>query len=296
RRWPEADFAKLLGEEGLRSIPIDHSVASDKRLPGGAAAAAGRLKAFLKQRLESYDQDRNHPDRQATSGLSPYLHFGHLAASEMVAALLDQEQWTPDRVSAPNGKNHGFWGVSPAGEAWLDQLLTWREMGFNLAHRQPRSYDKYESLPAWALNTLDQHRDDPRPALYTLEQFELARTHDELWNAAQRELVSTGMMHNYMRMLWGKKILHWTRSPEEALQIMIHLNNKYALDGRDPNSYSGIFWVLGRYDRAWGPSRPVFGNVRYMTSDSARKKLKLQAYLQRFGANSEADPRQGTLW
>ena len=130
--------------------------------------------------------------------------------------------------------------------------------------------------------TLNQHADDPRPSIYELDQFESASTHDELWNAAQRELVQTGGMHNYMRMLWGKKILHWSETPQQALATMIHLNNKYALDGRDPNSYSGIFWVLGRYDRAWGPKRPVFGSIRYMTSESARKKLRLKKYLARF--------------
>ena len=156
-------------------------------------------------------------------------------------------------------------------------------MGFNLSFREPKTYDKFESLPSWAQMTLNEHVTDMRPAIYTPEQFELAETHDELWNAAQRELVQTGVMHNYMRMLWGKKILHWTPDPREALRIMIHLNNKYALDGRAPNSYSGIFWVLGRYDRAWGPKRPVFGSVRYMTSDSARRKLRLKAYLARFG-------------
>jgi deoxyribodipyrimidine photo-lyase len=120
-----------------------------------------------------------------------------------------------------------------------------------------------------------------------LEQFEKAETGDEIWNAAQREIVRTGVMHNYMRMLWGKKILHWTASPQQALDVMIELNNKYGLDGRDPNSYSGIFWVLGRYDRAWGPKRPVFGSVRYMSSDSARKKLRLKRYLERFAPSPQ---------
>ena len=125
-------------------------------------------------------------------------------------------------------------------------------------------------------------------SLDPLAQFEQAETHDELWNAAQREIRQTGVMHNYMRMLWGKKILHWTESPQEALSIMIHLNNKYGLDGRDPNSYSGVFWVLGRYDRAWGPEKPVFGSVRYMTSDSARRKLRLKRYLRRFSGETQA--------
>ncbi len=200
--------------------------------------------------------------------------------------VLDHEDWTPDKASPANGKNHGFWNTSETAEAFLDQVLTWREMGFNRTFREPETYDKFESLPEWALKTLEEHSQDERPAIYTLEQFEQAETHDELWNAAQREIVETGVMHNYMRMLWGKKILHWTKTPRDALSIMIELNNKYGLDGRDPNSYSGIFWVLGRYDRAWGPKRPVFGSVRYMTSDSARRKLRLKQYLARFGPSS----------
>ena len=156
-------------------------------------------------------------------------------------------------------------------------------MGFNLSFRQPHNYDKFESLPDWAQKTLHEHTQDKRPYLYSREEFEHAKTADPIWNAAQREILETGVMHNYMRMLWGKKILHWTKSPQDALSIMIELNNKYGLDGRDPNSYNGILWVLGRYDRAWGPKRPIFGSVRYMTSESASKKLRLKKYLDRFG-------------
>ncbi len=286
RRWAAADFGELLDGDGIDAIPIDHQVRPNHSRVGGSRQAVAQLKGFLKNSLARYADDRNHPDLQATSGLSPYLHFGHISAHQIVQELLDHEAWTPDLASKPNGKNHGFWNVSPSGEAFLDQVLTWREMGFNLAHRHPDSYDRYESLPRWALATLAEHAADPRPTVYSLEQFERAETHDELWNAAQRELVTSGLMHNYMRMLWGKKILHWTASPQEALAVMIHLNNKYGLDGRDPNSYSGVFWVLGRYDRAWGPKRPIFGSVRYMTSESARKKLRLTQYLDKFGPDS----------
>jgi deoxyribodipyrimidine photo-lyase len=155
--------------------------------------------------------------------------------------------------------------MRPEVEALLDQVLTWRELGFNLC-AQRDDFDQYESLPDWALQTLDAHRSDPREHVYSSAQFENANTHDPLWNAAQNQLRRDGKIHNYLRMLWGKKILEWSFSPREALDTMIELNNKYALDGRDPNSYSGIFWVLGRYDRAWGPERPVFGKVRYMSS------------------------------
>ncbi len=137
-------------------------------------------------------------------------------------------------------------------------------------------------MPDWAKQTLDEHRHDPRPYLYSLAEFEQAKTHDPLWNAAQIQLVREGKIHNYLRMLWGKKILEWTRSPEDALAVMIELNNKYALDGRDPNSYSGIFWVLGRYDRAWGPERPIFGKIRYMSSDNTGRKVQVKEYIARY--------------
>ncbi|MDV6029716.1 MAG: deoxyribodipyrimidine photolyase [Phycisphaera sp. RhM] len=282
RKWKPADLDALLQPDGLAKIPIDHDVAPSPVVTGGSAAAAERLDRFLADRLEVYHTDRNHPDEEATTGLSPHLHFGHIATHEIVERVLDHEEWTPDQAAEANGKNHGFWNTSEPAEGFLDQILTWREMGFNLAFREPDRYDKIESLPDWAKKSIAATADDERPVTYTLEQFDAAETHDELWNAAQRQLVREGVMHNYMRMLWGKKILHWTESAEQALEFMIHLNNKYALDGRDPNSYSGIFWVLGRYDRAWGPKRPIFGSLRYMTSDSARKKLRLTKYLSRF--------------
>jgi len=290
RRWPAADLDSLLASGGMNRLAIDHDVRPSAQYIGGESHAAKRLERFIDTSLDAYGDDRNHPDKRATSGLSPYLHFGHISPHKILAAVLQHQLWTPNQASSPNGKNSGFWNVSEPAEAFLDQLLTWREIGFNMAFRNPDDYDRYETLPDWALKTLKQHVKDRRPAIYTLEQFERAQTHDEVWNAAQRELVTTGVMHNYLRMLWGKMILHWTRTPEEALQILIELNNKYALDGRDPNSYSGIFWTLGRYDRAWGPTRPVFGNVRYMTSDSTKKKLKLKGYLTKFG------PQSSLLW
>ncbi len=284
KRWPAADFDDLLDGDGIAQLAIDHGVLPSPTCPGGSVEATRRLTDFLDRKLARYDDDRNQPDEDATSGLSQHLHFGHISAHEIVLKLLEREAWTAEQASTPNGKNHDFWNVSAPAEGFLDQVLTWREIGFNWSFMNPDTYDTLESLPNWAQKTLQEHADDERPHLYTLEEFENARTHDELWNAAQTEIVRTGMMHNYMRMLWGKKILHWTRSPQEALEVMIHLNNKYGLDGRDPNSYCGILWVLGRTDRAWGPKRPVFGSVRYMTSDSARKKLRLNNYLQKFSS------------
>jgi len=171
--------------------------------------------------------------------------------------------------------------MSPSAEAFLDQVVTWRELGFNMAANRP-DHREYESLPDWALQTLEEHEGDARPHLYSLEEFQAAATHDELWNAAQRQLLREGIIHNYLRMLWGKKILEWTAEPREAASVMIQLNNRYAIDGRDPNSYSGIYWCLGRYDRPWGPERPVFGKIRYMTSRNTARKLQLKEYLQRF--------------
>jgi deoxyribodipyrimidine photo-lyase len=165
--------------------------------------------------------------------------------------------------------------------AFLDQVVTWRELGYNMCHFDP-NHDQYDSLPEWARATLADHADDQRPFVYTLADFESARTHDPLWNAAQRQLVREGRIHNYLRMLWGKKILEWTKSPEEALDVMIELNNKYALDGRNPNSYTGIFWTLGRYDRPWGPERPIYGKIRYMTSQSTARKFDVAAYLDKY--------------
>jgi deoxyribodipyrimidine photo-lyase len=172
--------------------------------------------------------------------------------------------------------------MSDGTEAFLDQLITWRELGFNMCSNG-KDHDRFESLPAWANRELSEHEKDPRPFLYSIDELEAAETHDPLWNAAQRELLQEGRIHNYLRMLWGKKILEWSPSPLEALESMIELNNKYALDGRDPNSYTGIFWVLGRYDRPFGPSRPIFAKVRYMSSRSTARKLELDNYMSRYG-------------
>ena len=171
--------------------------------------------------------------------------------------------------------------MSEASESFLDQLITWRELGFNMCW-QRQDYDRYESLPDWSKKTLEIHEGDPREYLYALDELESGRTHDPLWNAAQMQLVREGWIHNYLRMLWGKKILEWSRTPRRALQYMIELNDKYALDGRDPNSYSGIFWILGRYDRPWGPERPIFGKIRYMSSKSTARKVSVQNYIKEY--------------
>lgn len=281
--WGLASDETLRGST-LGSLPIDHSVPAVD-FEGGFEAGERRMDEFLSGRIDRYAEQRNHPDADAASGLSPWLHFGHVSTHQIFDELAKNEGWAPDRpATKATGAREGWWGMSANAEAFLDELVTWRELGFNMcAHRA--DYDQYESLPEWARETLEAHESDPRPHLYSLEQLESSETHDPIWNAAQTELRETGRLQNYLRMLWGKKILEWSATPRDALATMIELNNKYALDGRDPNSYSGIFWVLGRYDRAWGPQRPVFGKIRYMSSESAKRKLRMTAYLAQFGDN-----------
>jgi deoxyribodipyrimidine photo-lyase len=282
-RWPAAELAVLRRDGGLVDLPIDHHVGPVSGVAGGTEAGRAALDRFLEERLDSYAEGRNAPGADATSGLSPYLHFGHLSAHEVVAAVLDREGWSPSQVDeSARGKRAGWWGVSESAEGFLDELVTWRELGFNNCALDAQC-DQFDGLPDWARKTLAEHERDPRPHLYDLDTFEGAETHDELWNAAQRQLVTEGRIHGYLRMLWGKKILEWSESPRAAFDTMVELNNKYALDGRDPNSYSGISWVLGRYDRPWGPERPVFGKVRYMTSDNTARKFNVKPYLERYG-------------
>lgn len=283
QNWPRASLELLKPGRSLGALKLDRSVAPNSKIQGGADQARLLLANFLSTKLGAYAQERSSPENDLSSGLSPYLHFGHISSQQIFTALVKHENWSIDKLSGPKaGKREGFWNMSPSGEAFLDQLITWRELGYNMCQHNPDTYDQYTSLPTWAQQTLDKHSTDKREWLYSLDQFERAETHDELWNAAQRELVWTGKMQNYLRMLWGKKILEWSASPWQALDIMIKLNNKYALDGRNPNSYSGIFWILGRYDRPWGPEREIFGTVRYMSSDNTARKFKLKSYLSRY--------------
>jgi deoxyribodipyrimidine photo-lyase len=280
--WPMASSELLKGDAtALASLPINHNVGTVDR-HGGSEAAQDLLRQFLRDRLPRYLEDRNQPEVKGTSGLSPYLHFGHISAHQIFDRLMDREGWTLDRLSSRiTGSRSGWWGVSEPSEGFLDQLVTWRELGFNICW-QREDYDRYESLPQWAIKTLADHEGDHRHYIYSLEEFEAAQTHDPLWNASQMQLVREGWIHNYLRMLWGKKILEWAASPRDALNVMIELNNTYALDGRDPNSYSGIFWVLGRFDRAWGPERPIFGKVRYMSSENTARKVRVRDYVTKY--------------
>ena len=228
----------------------------------GEKAAQKALKAFLKLKLATYGTRRNNPALDGQSDLSPYLHFGHLSAQRIALTV--------------NDSTH----LQEIKESFLEELIVRRELSDNFCFYNA-NYDRLDAFPEWARKTLSVHSSDKRPYLYSLDQFEQSATHDPLWNAAQTEMTTRGKMHGYMRMYWGKKILEWTPSPEEALQYAIYLNDKYELDGRDPNGYTGIAWSIGGlHDRAWG-ERPIFGKIRYMSYNGCRSKFNIGEYIEK---------------
>ena len=244
-----------------RAMHIDRSVPEVDWIVPGEGAARTALRQFIKRRLSLYADERNDPNCDGQSGLSPYLHFGQLSAQRVAMEVMNSG--APERSK----------------EAFLEELITRREVADNFCYYN-RSYDSVRSLPAWAQATLQKHGQDRREYHYTLAQFEQGRTHDDLWNAAQREMVIRGKMHGYIRMYWAKKILEWTRSPERAMKVAIFLNDRYELDGRDPNGYAGIAWSIGGlHDRPWG-ERKIFGMVRYMSYNGCRSKFDVQAYIE----------------
>jgi len=253
---------------------VDDTVKRAVLHPGGEGAARARLDHFLRNKSARYDDDRNHPDLAGTSGLSPYLHYGMIHPRTVVREVLLSE-----RISTVDG-------LTPDGGAakFLDELVTWRELGLNMAHYAyigGKTLGSIDLVPGWALKTLREHMGKAE-ANVPLKDLERAASPDPIWNAAQKELTSTGTLHNYMRMIWGKGIVRWSSGPEEALERMEYLNNKYALDGRDPNSYTGLYWTLGKFDRPWPPARPPFGIVRSLSTKNARKKLSMENYLERW--------------
>jgi deoxyribodipyrimidine photo-lyase len=272
--------------ESLDALPVDRSVPDLPGMVGGNRAAKVRLRDFLKKRLHGYAEDRSSPSAPAdghASGLSPYLHFGHIAIEEVAAAVLATTgDFDPGELRVHNrGKREGYFSDDPDVNAFLDEALTWRDVGFQWHWtRRADTASLERALPGWALASLRAHASDQRSHLYTPEEWEAGATHDPLWNAAQRELRATGTIQNYLRMLWGKKVIEWSRTPAEAYETLVHLNNKYALDGRDPNSYTGILWCFGLFDRPWAPERPVLGVLRYMSSDNTARKFKLGPYYE----------------
>jgi deoxyribodipyrimidine photo-lyase len=259
--FPAVDLRKANLEKLVASCAINHSVPAVEETPGGSREAERRLTAFVRGPLRSYDADHSDPSRDATSALSPYLHFGMVSARR---AALEARKW----------------GKGPALEAFLEQLLVRRALAFNFARTQPE-HAKWSALPGWARESLEAHGADTRYADLTVAELEGARSPDELWNATMRELRSRGVIQNYARMLWGKLPLLWMRRPEDAHAAMMHLNDKWALDGRDPSGYANVSWCFGLHDRPW-PERAIFGKVRTMTSASARRKLEFEPYIEQW--------------
>jgi deoxyribodipyrimidine photo-lyase len=276
RRLPlESDFELGDLRALLDGLEIDRDVPPVRRFQGGTGEARRRLAAFLRDRLEGYAEGRGEPAAWQCSMLSPYLHFGQISPVEIALAA---------RASRS--------GSRADGAAFLEELIVRRELAMNFVHFHP-DYDSYEALPGWAKRTLGEHASDPREHRYSRKKLEAAGTHDECWNAAMREMVHTGYMHNYMRIYWAKKILEWSPSPEEAFETALHLNNKYFLDGRDPNSYANVAWTFGLHDRAW-PERPVFGKVRYMNAKGLERKFDMRSY--RYAVDRLIAQEAGGTW
>jgi len=246
----------------LSSLSIDRTVQPVNHFRGGTAEAKRLLENFIAHKLKDYGELRSDPSLDCVSHMSPYLHFGQI--SPLYIALQVQ---AAGRIP------------SKTREAYLEELIVRRELAMNFAHYNP-AYDSFRAIPDWAKRTLKGHQKDKREYVYPQDELEEARTHDPYWNAAQKEMVVTGKMHNYMRMYWGKKILDWRPSPEEAFRIALYLNNKYELDGRDPNSFAGVAWCFGKHDRPWG-ERKIFGQVRYMNDAGLRRKFKIDDYVRK---------------
>lgn len=250
--------------EGWKNF--DRSVTPVDTFTGGTHAALKRLNQFVAEGLRDYAKMRNHPESDGTSQLSPYLHFGHISPIRIALAA-------QDAVKAGQATQAAY-------EVFINELIGWRELAVNFVRHVP-AYDSLDCAPEWASKTLREHAGDKRPYVYGLEDLVQAKTHDELWNAAQMQMVRSGWMHNYMRMYWAKKILEWSPSPELAYQHAVLLNDRYELDGRDPNGYAGIAWAMaGVHDRPWF-ERPVFGTIRYMSGGSTGRKFNSGAYIRR---------------
>ena len=248
-------------DDVLRKVRIKSKVSQDIRFKGGAKAARQILRRFIQADLDVFGTLRNDPAHDRLSNMSPYLHFGQISPLEIALEILKTD--------------------SPGSETYLEELIVRRELSMNFVFFN-RNYDNIECLPNWAKETLDLHAFDSREYNYSLSEFERAKTHDPYWNAAQKEMTKFGKMHGYMRMYWGKKILEWTDSPEEAYRICVTLNDKYELDGRDPNGYTGVAWCFGKHDRAW-KEREIFGKVRYMNDKGLRRKFDIEEYVKRIG-------------
>ena len=285
KRWPAShewlDSFATNPVSALAQLPIDHDV---PYLPGRGGTRQGQreLEAFVANRLAQFGEKKGDACESTHSGLSPYLHWGHLSSHEIVQAAWEHERpWDPGLLPEKGGKRIGFWPLSEPTQTFLDQICTWRELGHHTASLRPELYDSFDIIPDWAQKSLMAHSSDTREFEYTLEEFEQGRTHDDIWNATMGQLREDGIIHSYLRMLWSKKILEWSPNPQQAYEWTIYLNNKWAVDGRNANSWSGVLWCFGLYDRPWF-ERDVFGVIRFMSSASTSKKMKLGSYLERY--------------
>jgi deoxyribodipyrimidine photo-lyase len=271
-KWtrPKSFHADSVHEDMTRGWKdLDRSVKPVAAWQGGTHAALKRLKHFTTSLLETYDDQRNHPEVDGTSALSPYLHYGHIGPLTIALAV--------DAAAKANP------ALKPARDSYFNELIAWRELAVNFVKYTPH-YDSVDCAENWAKQTIKEHAKDEREYLYSLDRLEQADTHDNLWNAAQIQMLRHGWMHNYLRMYWAKKILEWTPDAATAMKYCIHLNDKYFLDGRDPNGYAGIAWaILGKFDRAWF-ERPIFGKIRYMSGASTGKKFDSKRYIRQMNA------------
>jgi deoxyribodipyrimidine photo-lyase len=257
-------------EKAIPRLPIDRGVKRVSYFQGGTSQARSYLQAFLQEKIDDYPGLRNDPTRDTLSHMSPYLHFGQISPLFIALEALET--------------------ISPGREAFLEELIVRRELSMNFVLYN-ENCDSFAGVPEWAQKKLRAHQKDGRPYLYNLEELEKAKTHDPYWNAAQEEMVITGKMHGYMRMYWGKKILEWSRTPEDAFRTAIYLNNKYELDGRDPNGFTGVAWCFGKHDRPWG-ERPIFGNIRYMNDKGLKRKFDADGYVKKIqGLNRAGEIR-----
>jgi deoxyribodipyrimidine photo-lyase len=254
----------------LAKLKINHAIGPVTTFTGGYSQAAKLLTAFVNRKLPHYAILRNEPDKDYVSHMSPYLHFGQISPVEVALKV----QKAASEIAGAAGDENT--------DAYVEELIVRRELSLNFVLHNEH-YDSYQCLSPWSAQTLANHESDRRPFLYTRAQFENAQTHDPYWNAAQREMVHTGKMHNYMRMYWGKKIIEWSATPQEAFATALSLNNTYNLDGRDPNSFAGVAWCFGKHDRPW-TRRPIFGTVRYMNAAGLERKYDIQAYVRKINA------------
>lgn len=262
----------------VKSLEINQQISKVKKYHGGSSKAQQLLDLFLEERLEKYQELSNDPTKNYLSGLSPYLHFGQISPLDIALKILEKKDYKIDDL----------FEESP----FLEELIIRRELSFNFIYYN-QEYNKTlkDILPEWAYQSLEKHKNDHREYLYTREEFEDCLTHDDYWNAANKELKTTGKIHSYMRMYWGKKILEWSKSPEDAFQIALYLNNKYALDGRDANSFAGIAWCFGKHDRAW-KERKIYGKIRYMNANGLERKFEMEKYITKINNienNSDKD-------